>query len=423
MKSVAYRRHILAGVSGLSLMAVLPSIAQAQDIPTPTPSQTQSDQSGTDKDIVVTGLRASIQSSIASKRDETIISDSLSSSDLDGLPATNLGDAIATIPGATTHREKGAASEIAIGGLGPFLSAVDVNGRETTTGNGKRTVNFYLFPSELINTVSVNKTQRANLIEGGTSGTIDSRTLKPLDRSKRQIQVSTRGILTGYDKKLTDPAGLGYRLTGSYVDQFDLGSAGKLGIVLGVQYQRANEPEELLGGGSTWNACRGDIAYTATQTCTSITPQTFGTTAVPVGTPYYFATTSRNNTQFTTNDRRLAWIGDLQWRSNSGVEVNFDVEISDYKFTEDRQIFNLSETTRGMTNLVFGSDHIIDSYSGNSFGEVTPTYRIQDEKYRGGGLNIIIPVTDRFTLTADAALSRTRRERMDRSVRLRTNST
>lgn len=411
------------GVAALLLAGSSAAMAQAQTVPSTPPS----DQAGSDTasagEIVVTGLRQSIQGSIAKKRQETIISDSLSADDIDGLPATNLGDAIATIPGATTHREKGAASEIAIGGLGPFLSSVNVNGRETTTGNGKRSVNFYLFPSELINTVSVNKTQRADLIEGGTSGTIDSRTLKPLDRTKRQIVVSARGILTGYDHKLNDPAGLGYRLTGSYVDQFNLGSAGELGVVFGVQYQRANEPEELLGGGSTWNACRGDIAYTAAQTCTSVTPQTYGTTSVPAGTPYYFATTSRNNVQFTTGDKRLAWIGDLQWRSNSGVEINFDAEISDYKFTETRQIFNLSETTRGMTNLVFGPDHILDSYSGNSYGEVTPTYRIQDERYRGGGLNIKVPITDRFTLSADAALSRTRRERMDRSVRLRTGPT
>lgn len=413
-----------AGAVSLLVAASPLALAQAQimaqDAPAAAP-ETLDDQAA--QDIVVTGVRASIQSSIQQKRNETIIADSLSASDIDGLPATNLGDAIATIPGATTHREKGAASEIAVGGLGPFLSSINVNGRETTTGNGKRSVNFYLFPSELINSVAVNKTQRADLIEGGTSGTIDSRTLKPLDKNRRQITLSARGILTGYDHKLEDGAGLGVRLTGSYVDQFDLGTAGEMGVIFGVQYQRSNSPEELLGGGTTWNACRGDIAYTATQTCTAITPQTYGTAAVPANTPYYFATTSRNNIQFRTGDERLAWIGGLQWKSRTGVEVNFDVELSDYSFNETRQIFNLSETTRGMQNLVFGADHILQSYTGNSYGEVTPTYRIQDETYRGGGINVSVPVTDTFRVSADASLSRTRRERMDRSVRLRTAAT
>lgn len=418
-----------AGALSLLVAASPLALAQAQTAPqddtaVATDAAPQAGDGQTTEDaIVVTGVRASIQSSIQAKRNETIISDSLSAADIDGLPATNLGDAIATIPGATTHREKGAASEIAVGGLGPFLSSINVNGRETTTGNGKRSVNFYLFPSELINSVAVNKTQRADLIEGGTSGTIDSRTLKPLDKAKRQITLSARGILTGYDHKLDDPSGLGVRLTGSYVDQFDLGAAGELGVIFGVQYQRSNSPEELIGGGTTWNACRGDIAYTATQTCTAITPQTYGTAAVPANTPYYLATTSRNNIQFQTGDERLAWIGGLQWKSPTGVEVNFDVELSDYNFNETRQIFGLSETTRGMQNLVFGPDHILQSYTGNSYGEVTPTYRIQDETYRGGGLNVSIPVTDTFRISADASLSRTRRERMDRSVRLRTSAT
>lgn len=429
---------LLAAVSPLALHAqsvspsapttANPSIAPApQPDPAVAPVATAEARAGDPADaaqgeVTVTGVRASIRAAIDEKRKETIISDALSATDIDGLPATNLGDAIATIPGATTHREKGAASEIAIGGLGPFLSSVNVNGRETTTGNGKRSVNFYLFPSELIETVAVNKTSRADLIEGGTSGTIDSRTLKPLDKKKRQITLSARGILTGYDHKLKDKAGIGARLTGSYVDQIDLGSAGTLGVLFGVQYQRGNSPEELLGGGSTWVACR-DQVYAATATCTSITPQQYGTAAVPTGTPYYFATSNKNNIQFTTHDRRLAWIGGLQWRSTGGVELSADVELSDYKFTEQRQIFNLSETTRGLSNVVSTPDHVVVSYAGNSYGESTPTYRIQDEKYRGGGLNLIVPVGDHFKLIADASLSRTRRERMDRSVRLRTNPT
>ena len=78
---------------------------------------------------------------------------------------------------------------------------------------------------------------------------------------------------------------------------------------------------------------------------------------MPASTPYYLATTSRNNIQLDTSDRRLAWIGGLQWKSTTGFEVNFDVELSDYSFSETRQIFTLSETTRGMQNVVFGPDH------------------------------------------------------------------
>jgi len=50
-----------------------------------------------------------------------------------------------------------------------------------TSGTGDRSVNFSQFPSELMNTVAVYKTQDAALIEGGFAGLIALETLKLLD--------------------------------------------------------------------------------------------------------------------------------------------------------------------------------------------------------------------------------------------------
>src|SRR3546814_17417723 len=56
--------------------------------------------------IVVTGIRETIQNSINTKREETAIVDALSADDIGDLPALSVGQAIQTITGATTHREK-----------------------------------------------------------------------------------------------------------------------------------------------------------------------------------------------------------------------------------------------------------------------------------------------------------------------------
>lgn len=68
--------------------------------------------------------------------------------------------------GAASTRDKTGASEISIRGLGAFLSSTHFNGREITNGSGDRSVNFNMFPAELINTVAIYKTQRADIIEG-----------------------------------------------------------------------------------------------------------------------------------------------------------------------------------------------------------------------------------------------------------------
>src|SRR5688572_4832947 len=119
------------------------------------------------EEVVVTGIRASIQSSIEEKREATVVADVLSADDIGDLPALSIGEAIETIAGAATHREKGGASEIAVRGLGPYLGATTFNGREATNGSGDRSVNFSMFPSELINTVAIYKSQQADFVEGG----------------------------------------------------------------------------------------------------------------------------------------------------------------------------------------------------------------------------------------------------------------
>lgn len=206
----------------------------------------------------------------------------LSADDIGDLPALSIGEAIETITGASTHREKGGASEIAIRGLGPFLGAATFNGREASNGSGDRSVNFNQFPSELINSVAIYKTQRADFVEGGVAGIVNMETIQPLDFGRRRIQLEGRALFTDYDARLRDPAGPGWRGTASYVDQFDLGAAGRLGVSLGIQSLESTNPEELFTSSSTWVACNGSQTVSATANCTPVT-----SAQVAAGTPYY----------------------------------------------------------------------------------------------------------------------------------------
>src|SRR5918997_6469386 len=130
------------------------------------------------------------------------MADVLSADDIGDLPALSIGEAIETIAGAATHREKGGASEIAVRGLGPFLGATTFNGREATNGSGDRSVNFGQFPSELVNEIKIYKTQQANLIEGGVSGLIELETLRPLDFNRRRVQLEGKWNYSPYQARI-----------------------------------------------------------------------------------------------------------------------------------------------------------------------------------------------------------------------------
>lgn len=406
----ALRAALLGGIA-LPFMAG-PVMAQVNPQTAP---QSQDEAANLDE-VVVTGIRGSIQSSIQRKREETVIADVLSSEDIGDLPAQSIGEAIETITGASTHREKGGASEIAIRGLGPFLGAATFNGREVTNGSGDRSVNFNQFPSELINTVAVYKTQRADFIEGGVAGIVNMETIQPLDFGRRRIQIEGRAIWTEYDDKLIDPTGVGWRGTLSYIDQYDLGEAGRLGVSLGLQSLESSNPEELFTSSSTWVACNGAQVVATASNCTPVTAA-----QVAAGTPYYLTAGSRTYRQFVEHDQRDAVFASVQWQPNDSLEVAFDYQNSRRTYTEERNDLNFSETRRGANNRVVSPEGVLLAYTGNSTIESTPTYRIRDEQYEGGGLRLEWQATDALTLSTDISYSSTYRSEMDRQVRMRSS--
>ncbi len=393
-----------------------PQVVFAQQAPANPPAGQAQDDPQTLDAVVVSGIRASIQSSITKKREETVVSDVLSADDIGDLPALSIGEAIETITGASTHREKGGASEISVRGLGPFLGAATFNGREATNGSGDRSVNFNQFPSELINTVAIYKTQRADFIEGGVAGIINMETVKPLEYGKRRIQLEARGTYNAYDGKLLDKSGVGWRGTASYLDQFDLGNGSKLGISVGIQKLQGDDPEETLSSSSTYQACNDTL--TSTGNCTAVT-----SAQVAAGTPYYLIPGSRTYRQMSdTSDTRDSSFAALQWKINDQWEVEGDFQHSKRTYVEDRSELVFSEALRGVGNRVVGPNGELISYTGDSSIESTSDYKKRDEEYNGGGLKVTWRPNEAWMLSGDLAYSNTERTEYDWATRLRSNN-
>ena len=94
----------------------------------------------------------------------------------------------------------GRANIISIRGFGPDFSTTTLNGRQQTTTNDSRAVEFDQYPSEILPGVDIYKTAEADHTAGGLVGSIDLRTIRPLDYGQRVIAVGVRG--TYVDQKL-----------------------------------------------------------------------------------------------------------------------------------------------------------------------------------------------------------------------------
>jgi iron complex outermembrane recepter protein len=194
--------------------------------------------------IVVTGFRAALQSATATKKRTETVVESVSAEDIGKLPDNSIGESIARLPGLAAQRSNGRANIISIRGFGPDFSTTTLNGREQTTTNDSRAVEFDQFPSEILSGVDVYKTSQANHTAGGLVGSIDLRTIRPLDVNKRVIAVGARGTLV--DQKVIPTAtDKGYRVFGTYVDTF---ADDTMGIALSAAY--SDEPYQTRD----WNA-------------------------------------------------------------------------------------------------------------------------------------------------------------------------
>ena len=191
------------------------------------------DQAADADTIVVTGFRASLQSAVGTKKRQEQIVESVSAEDIGKLPDSSIGESIARLPGIASQRTNGRANVISIRGFGPDFSQTLLNGREQTSTNDNRGVEFDQYPSEVVSQVVVYKSPSASLVGQGLVGTVDIRTVRPLDYGRRVVAIGARGSIADIGRLNAGSKDKGYRVSATYVDQFD---DDRLGIAVAASY-------------------------------------------------------------------------------------------------------------------------------------------------------------------------------------------
>ncbi|WP_369027046.1 TonB-dependent receptor [Qipengyuania sp. RANM35] len=239
---MAFRKHLAGGISMGAVTIALASLATpafAQDADA-NPSTSEDDNV-----ILVTGFRASIDTSVEKKKDNTSIVEVVSAEDLGKLPDLSIAESLSRLPGLATQRLDGRANVVSIRGLAPDFTTTLLNGREQVSANNNRGVELDQYPSELLNGAVVYKTPDAMLIGQALGGTIDMQTVRPLSYAKRQLVIGVRGELNDLGKLNPDISDKGYRANFSYVDQ---NADGTLGWAIGYARMQSPTQEER------WNA-------------------------------------------------------------------------------------------------------------------------------------------------------------------------
>lgn len=206
------RLKLAASVSALALGALSQPLA-AQD------AADDMDSSATEGDeIIVSGVRASLERAMDIKRQAFGVVDAISAEDIGDFPDTNLAESLQRIPGVSISRINGEGSQVTVRGFGPQFNLVTVNGRQIATtfvnavGGDQdvdfsratgRSFDFNNLASEGVQRLEVYKTGRAAIPSGGIGAAINVVTSRPLDAAGTGLRGSV-GAKALYDLSNSD---------------------------------------------------------------------------------------------------------------------------------------------------------------------------------------------------------------------------
>ena len=295
--------------------------------------------------VTITGLRASLESSLRKKRDDNSIVDVIKSEDMGKFPDTNLAESMQRVPGVVIDRDAGEGRTITVRGLGQDFTKIRINGIEAqaTTGgadnsggtNRGRGFDFNVFASELFNSITVRKSSSADVDEGSLGATVDLQTARPFDYKGFQAVLGVKGTFN--DLSRTTAPRATFLLSNTSEDR-------KFGILLSGAYSKRNLIEEGFSSGGWqdgsfnggWCAPMGLKANPASSTDTTCGPAAQGVPRLP-GTPEYIAAynaaSNPNNFsarfprfgRMTHNQDRYGFTTSLQWRPEHGSLLTFDM--------------------------------------------------------------------------------------------------
>ena len=108
------------------------------------------------------------------QKNNSNISNIISSDQVGRFPDQNIGDALKRVPGVTMQNDQGEARNIIIRGLSPELNSVTLNGDRIPSAEGdNRNVQMDLIPSDMISSIEVNKTLTPDMDADAIGGSVN----------------------------------------------------------------------------------------------------------------------------------------------------------------------------------------------------------------------------------------------------------
>ncbi|MPQ59749.1 TonB-dependent receptor [Duganella sp. FT27W] len=333
MKHTFKKTTIAMGLAQMAMMLGAAAQAQEQNTSNEATVNTAAAPAGAPVSVIVTGQRAALQSAQKIKQDADEVVDSISADDIGKLPDRSVTEVLQRVAGVTIDRAMARSdpdhfsvegSGVSVRGLSYVRS--ELNGRDSFSANGGRSLSFEDVPPELMSGVDIYKNPSAEQVEGAIGGLINLRTALPFDYKGFKAAISGSATHSDLRKGKASPSYSGM-VSNRWKTPF-----GEIGALVDLAYSESAtrtdaiqvEPyyQRVLDGKTVW---------------------------VPKGAQWRSLNFDRT---------REGAYGALQWKPNSEITTGLTFFKSKYKMTWDEQaIFAASDPYNiKVTNGVYGAN-------------------------------------------------------------------
>ncbi|WP_223797503.1 TonB-dependent receptor [Sphingomonas nostoxanthinifaciens] len=265
------------------------------------------------EEIIVTGLRGSLQRNLDIKRNSVGVVDAISAEDIGKFPDSNVAASLQRLPGVSIQRNgaRGEPTGVTVRGFGGDFVATLYDGRRVSTGTGGRSIDFSTVGSDFVGELDVLKTPDDALNASAIGATINIKFPKPMDHPGLRVAASGSGSLQDGAGKVVPTGGL--LISDTFADD-------TIGILVDGIYTRhdtqTNRVDTNGWEGTHFAPCQ------LTPTCTAA--QNTSATQTIVGWYPQDYTIARDYTKDERYDGRVA----LQWHPSESLLITVDDNFS-----------------------------------------------------------------------------------------------
>ncbi|WP_331346614.1 TonB-dependent receptor [Cellvibrio sp. UBA7661] len=244
---INFKKKVIASAIATSMLAGFSGAVLAQD--------------GTDgsvEEVLVTGIKGSLQRAMDVKREAVGVVDAISAEDIGKMPDSNLAESLQRIPGVSIDRVNGEGSKVTVRGLAGDYNLVTLNSRQMPASSfgTSRSFDFANLASEGISGVQVYKSGRADVQSGGMGALINILTPRPLSNPGLKAVVGAKAVK---DESSVMEDGLTPEVSGLFSNTF---ADDTIGITLTGSYQERNSGDRNANVGGWFSHAKdgGDWA-------------------------------------------------------------------------------------------------------------------------------------------------------------------